>query len=198
MNIGLTGGIACGKSTVAGMLVRRGALLIDADRIAREVVEPGTPVLARVIARFGEDLLLPDGSLHRKMLGERVFGNPEALKDLDGLMHPPIRAAMRERMQSLEAQHPDKLVVIDVPLLYESGLQEQYEQVMVVYVPRAVQLQRLMLRDGASEEAAQRRLQAQWDIEEKRRLADILIDNSGTMEETGQQVDRFWNERGLS
>ncbi|AEI39868.1 dephospho-CoA kinase [Paenibacillus mucilaginosus] len=198
MNIGLTGGIACGKSTVADMLVRRGALLVDADRIAREVVMPGTPVLAQVIARFGEDLLLPDGSLHRKKLGERVFGNPEALKDLEGLLHPPIRAAMRERMRTLEAQHPDKLVVVDVPLLYESGLQEQYEQVMVVYVPRAVQLQRLMKRDGIDEEAAVRRLQAQWDIEEKRRLADVLIDNSGTLEETELQVQRFWDERGLS
>ncbi|WP_426452091.1 dephospho-CoA kinase [Paenibacillus sp. S-38] len=198
MNIGLTGGIACGKSTVADMLVRRGALLVDADRIAREVVEPGTPALARVIERFGEDLLLPDGSLHRKKLGERVFGNPEALKDLEGLLHPPIRAAMRERMQALEAEHPDKLVVVDVPLLYESGLQGQYEQVMVVYVPRTLQLQRLMKRDGISEEAAGRRLQAQWDIEEKRRLADILIDNSGTPEATDDQIERFWHERGLS
>lgn len=198
MNIGLTGGIACGKSTVAGMLVRRGALLIDADRIAREVVEPGTPVLAEVIRRFGDDLLLPDGSLHRKKLGERVFGNREALRDLENLLHPPIRALIRERMQAYAAEQPDKLVVVDVPLLYESGQQAMYEQVMVVYVPREVQLQRLIARDGIKAEQAEKRLLSQMPIEEKKGLADWVIDNSGTLKETEKQIEAFWNERGLS
>lgn len=198
MNIGLTGGIACGKSTVAAMLVRRGALLVDADRIAREVVEPGAPVLIQVIDRFGADLLLEDGSLDRKKLGERVFGNPGALKDLEALLHPPIRTTMRERMQAYETQHPDKLVVVDVPLLYESNLQAMYNQVMVVYVPRSVQMERLMKRDGLTEEQANKRLNSQMPIETKKELADIVIDNSGTMEETEQQIDKFWSERGLS
>lgn len=198
MNIGLTGGIACGKSTVASMLVRRGALLIDADRIAREVVEPGTPVLAQVTNRFGADLLLPDGSLNRKKLGERVFGNPGALKELEGLLHPPIRATMRERMQVYEAEHPDKLVVVDVPLLYESGLQGLYMQVMVVYVPRRIQLERLIKRDGLTKEQADKRLNSQMPIEAKKELADIVIDNSGTIEETEKQIERFWLGRGLS
>ncbi|MED4599169.1 dephospho-CoA kinase [Paenibacillus validus] len=198
MNIGLTGGIACGKSTVAAMLVRRGALLVDADRIAREVVEPGTPVLAKVIERFGADLLQEDGSLNRKKLGERIFGDPEARRDLEGLLHPSIRATMRERMRAYENEFPDRLVVVDIPLLYESGLQSMVERVMVVYVPREVQLMRLMARDGLSPEQAEQRLQSQMPIEEKRRLADIVIDNTGSLEETEKQIEAFWKERGLT
>ncbi|WP_159881569.1 dephospho-CoA kinase [Paenibacillus puerhi] len=198
MNIGLTGGIASGKSTVAAMLVRRGALLVDADRIAREVVEPNTPVLAQVIERFGADLLLQDGSLNRKKLGEKVFGDPEALRDLEGLLHPPIRATMRERMSRYQEDHPDKLVVVDIPLLYESGLQGMVEEVMVVYVPREVQLARLIARDGMSPEEAEKRLNAQMSIEDKKRMADIVITNTGSLEETEGQIDAFWKERGLS
>jgi len=197
MNIGLTGGIACGKSTVSSMLVRRGALLVDADQIAREVVEPGTPVLASVIERFGADLLLPDGSLHRKKLGERIFGDQEARKALEGLLHPPIRAMMRARMEAYAASDPDKLVVVDVPLLYESKLQGMFEQVMVVYIPRELQLQRLMGRDKLTKEQAEKRLASQMPIEEKRALADYIIDNSGSLEDTERQIDKFWTERGL-
>lgn len=197
MNIGLTGGIACGKSTVSSMLVRRGALLVDADQIAREVVEPGTPVLASVIERFGADLLLPDGSLHRKKLGERIFGDQEARKALEGLLHPPIRATMRARMEAYAASDPDKLVVVDVPLLYESKLQGMFEQVMVVYIPRELQLQRLMGRDKLTQEQAEKRLASQMPIEEKRALADYIIDNSGSLEDTERQIDKFWTERGL-
>jgi len=197
MNIGLTGGIACGKSTVSAMLVRRGAFLIDADRIAREVVEPGSPVLAQVAAHFGQDMLLPDGSLHRKKLGETVFGNEEARKALEDLLHPSIRALMKERMAAAEREFPDKLVVVDVPLLYESGLQSMFSSVMVVYVPRDVQLRRLMERDGLNAEQAESRLAAQWPIERKKELADSCIDNSGTLEQTEQLVERFWLQRGL-
>ncbi|MCY9591959.1 dephospho-CoA kinase [Paenibacillus chitinolyticus] len=197
MNIGLTGGIACGKSTVSAMLVRRGAILIDADRIAREVVEPGSPVLAQVAAHFGQDMLLPDGSLHRKKLGKTVFGNEEARKALEDLLHPSIRALMKERMAAAEREFPDKLVVVDVPLLYESGLQSMFSSVMVVYVPREVQLRRLMERDGLNAEQAESRLAAQWPIERKKELADSCIDNSGTLEQTEQFVERFWLQRGL-
>ncbi|MCZ8511918.1 dephospho-CoA kinase [Paenibacillus filicis] len=197
MNIGLTGGIACGKSTVSSMLVRRGALLVDADRIAREVVEPGTPVLAEVIARFGEDLLLPDGSLHRKKLGERIFGDPEARRALEQILHPPIRATMRSRMEAYEARYPDKLVIVDVPLLYESKLEAMFSEVLVVYVPRGVQLARLMERDGLTAEEAEKRLASQIPIEEKKLRADVLIDNSGSLDETERQIELFWTERGL-
>ncbi|WP_281885815.1 dephospho-CoA kinase [Paenibacillus sp. YYML68] len=198
MNIGLTGGIACGKSTVARLLVSRGALLVDADRIAREVVEPGTPVLAQVIEAFGGDLLQADGSLNRKKLGERIFGDAEARKKLEQLLHPPIRALMRERKETFETEFPDKLVVLDIPLLYESGQTSIVDEIMVVYVPRDVQLVRLMERDGLTLEAAEKRIAAQMPIEEKKRLADIVIDNSGTIDETERQIESFWTERGLS
>lgn len=198
MNIGLTGGIATGKSSVSRYLVSLGAILIDADQIAREVMLPGHPVLAAVIERFGQAVLNEDGTLHRKKLGEIVFGNSAELKALNDITHPAIRQEMRERMRMFEQEQPDKLVVSDIPLLYESGLSEQFEQVMVVYVPAEIQLKRLMERDGISESDALSRLNAQMDIEEKKRRADIVIDNSGTMEETKAQILKFWHDKGLS
>jgi dephospho-CoA kinase len=198
MNIGLTGGIACGKSTVSAMLVSRGAILIDADRIAREVVEPGSPALFKVAERFGQAVIQVDGSLDRKRLGELVFADAAARKELEGLLHPSIRALMRERMDTLEKLYPDKLVVVDVPLLYESGLQAMFSQIMVVYVPREVQLDRLMKRDGLTLEQAERRLDAQMSIELKKEQADFVIDNQGTLEETQQLVREFWAGKGLT
>jgi len=198
MNIGLTGGIACGKSTVSQMLVSRGALLVDADQIARDVVEPGSPVLERVAAHFGQAVLQADGALNRKQLGEIVFKNPQARKELEGLLHPPIRARMRELMETAEHEQPQRLVVVDVPLLYESGLQAMFQEVLVVYVPRQVQIERLMQRDGITESAALDRLNAQMSIEEKRKLADYVIDNSGTQEQTSLLIDQFWLRKGLS
>ncbi|SDN19173.1 dephospho-CoA kinase [Paenibacillus sp. yr247] len=198
MNIGLTGGIACGKSTVSAMLVNRGALLVDADTIARDVVEPGSPVLEQVAAHFGQAVLQADGSLHRKKLGEIIFGNTEARKQLESILHPPIRVRIREQMEAYEQQYPDKLVVADVPLLIESNLTFMFQEVMVVYVPRHVQLERLIHRDGLTESAANNRIDAQMSIEEKRKLADVVIDNSGTWEETNSEVERFWLEKGLS
>ncbi|KRF03751.1 dephospho-CoA kinase [Paenibacillus sp. Soil766] len=198
MNIGLTGGIACGKSTVSRMLVSRGALLIDADQIARDVVEPGSPVLEQVAAQFGQAVIGSDGSLQRKKLGEIIFGSPEARKQLEGLLHPPIRTRMRELMTLYERDYPTKLVVVDVPLLIESNLVSMFEEIMVVYIPRHLQLERLMQRDGLSMETAQLRLDAQMSIEEKRKLADIVIDNSGTWEETNMRVELFWVGKGLA
>jgi dephospho-CoA kinase len=178
MNIGLTGGIACGKSTVSAMLVDRGALLVDADQIARDVVEPGSPVLEQVAAHFGQAVL--------------------QRKQLEGILHPPIRKMIRDQMEAYERQFPDKLVVVDIPLLFESNLSYLFEQVMVVYVPRHIQLERLMARDGLTESAANSRIEAQMSIEEKRKLADIVIDNSGTWEDTYAEVERFWLGKGLS
>ncbi|MCM3702946.1 dephospho-CoA kinase [Paenibacillus macerans] len=197
MNIGLTGGIATGKSTVSRMLVRKGAVLIDADVIAREIMEPGHPVLAAVAERFGQAVLHPDGTLNRKKLGEIVFASPEERKALENLTHPAIRAEMRKRMAGLEAEDPRRLVVADIPLLYESGLERLYERIMVVYVPRDVQLSRLMQRDGLSREEAERRLNAQMDIELKKERADILIDNSRGLDETERQIDGFWRDQRL-
>ncbi|GAA0133714.1 dephospho-CoA kinase [Paenibacillus sp. YSY-4.3] len=197
MNIGLTGGIATGKSTVSQMLVTRGAALIDADVIAREVMEPGHPVLQAVQERFGPDVIHDDGTLNRKKLGEIVFADPEKLKALNGLTHPAIRAEMRQRMADHEAADPKRLVVVDIPLLYESGLETMFEQVMVVYVPREVQLNRLMQRDGLTLEQAEARIRAQMDIEEKKERADILIDNSLGMDKTELQIEDFWRNKVL-
>lgn len=198
MNIGLTGGIASGKSSVSEFLVSLGAILIDADQIAREVMLPGHPVLAAVAKQFGQGILLEDGTLNRKKLGELVFNHPEQLQALNQITHPAIRQEMRDRKLKYEEQYPDRLIVSDIPLLYESGLEDGYEQIMLVYVPRAVQLERLMKRDGMDKEQAIRRLEAQMDIEEKKQKADIIIDNSGNFEETKKQILAFWRHAGLS
>lgn len=191
----MTGGIATGKSTVSRMLVERGAALIDADIIAREIMEPGHPALRAVTEHFGRSILLPDGRLDRKRLGEIIFSNPEERRLLEGITHPAIRREMSKRMKELESADPSRLVVADIPLLYESGLENLYEEVMVVYVPRQVQLERLMHRDQLTEEEALQRLMAQMDIEQKKAKADILIDNSYGLKETERQVDEFWRSK---
>lgn len=197
MNIGLTGGIATGKSTVSQMLVERGAALIDADVVARMIMEPGHPVLEAVTERFGSSMLLPDGRLDRKRLGGIVFSDPMERKALEDITHPAIRLEMKAELDRLEKQDPHRLVVADIPLLFESRLEELYEKIMVVYVPRAIQLERLMNRDSLTREQAELRLMAQMDIEQKRKRADILIDNSQGREETERQVDEFWWSKGL-
>ncbi|WP_239618352.1 dephospho-CoA kinase [Cohnella mopanensis] len=197
MNIGLTGGIATGKSTVARSLTERGAILIDLDGIAREVVEPGQPSLLAIAQRFGQAVLQADGTLDRKKLGAIVFTDPVERKALEAITHPAIRAVMKERMAYHENHTPRKLVVVDVPLLYESELESYFEQIMVVYVPREQQLQRLMERDKLTSEEALKRLNAQMNIEDKKLRANILIDNSGSFAETEAQIDRFWREKRL-
>ncbi len=197
MNIGLTGGIATGKSTVAKLLTERGAILIDLDGIAREVVEPGQPSLSLIAERFGQAVLQENGSLDRKKLGAIVFGDAAERKALEAIIHPAIRAVMRERMAYNESNSPHTLVVVDVPLLYESGLDSYFEKIMVVYVPREIQLQRLVERDKLTVEAAQRRLDAQMNIEDKKLKADILIDNSGDLANTERQIERYWREKGF-
>jgi dephospho-CoA kinase len=198
MNIGLTGGIATGKSTVSALLAERGSLLVDADRIAREIVLPGSPVLQQIAEQFGQAVLLQDGSLNRKALGQIVFQDPVKRKQLESITHPAIRAIMLERMRRYERDNPDKLVVVDVPLLFESGLQSLFDEVAVVYAPRDIQRQRLMARDGLTEEEAEQRLAAQMDIERKRELADVVFDNSGSLALTVRQVEQFLQGKGLS
>lgn len=196
MNIGLTGGIACGKSTVASLLVKLGAILIDADQLAREVVMPGTLALQQITERFGSIVIQPDGALNRKALGAIIFNEPSARKDLEAITHPQIRLAMWDQMRKAEEADPARLVVVDVPLLYESKLQGYFQKVMLVYVSEAIQLQRLMERDGLTMDAAQLRLQAQIPIESKKLLADIIIDNTGTVAETEKQIQLFWQRKG--
>ncbi|MEK3883130.1 dephospho-CoA kinase [Paenibacillus sp. PL2-23] len=192
MIIGLTGGIASGKSTVGSMLSELGAKLVDADKVAREVVLPGEPALEAIASLFGQAVLQEDGTLNRAALGGIVFQDPEALAKLEGITHPAIREEMWERMHTYAEEEPGALIIGDVPLLYEKGQQEQYEGVLVVYVPAAQQVERLMKRNDMPQEEARRRVSLQLDIEEKRRRADWVIDNSGTLEETRQQVKAFW------
>ena len=193
MRVGLTGGIASGKSTVSNMLAARGAHIVDADRIAREVVEPGKPALAGIVDAFGASVLAEDGTLNRKMLGSIVFGDEAARKKLESITHPAIRKEMARWMEYWEETDPKSLVVADIPLLFESGLDKTYHftDIIVVYVPRSVQLERLMKRNGFSEEEANARLDAQMSIERKRELADVVIDNSGSLEETERQVEQY-------
>lgn len=200
MIVGLTGGIACGKSTVSRMLAECGAAVVDADRIAREVVRPGMPALDEIREAFGSEVLTPEGELDRKRLGSIVFADPEARRRLEGITHPRIRAEMQRQMAEWNGNDPDKLVVADIPLLFESGLDKHYdfEEIIVVYIPRELQIERLTERDGISRADAERRLAAQWPIEEKRSRADVVIDNSGTLAETERQVKAYYASRSRS
>ncbi len=193
MKIGLTGGIACGKSTVGAMLVHLGAALVDADQVAREVVLPGEPALGKIVAAFGSEVLHADGSLNRGALGNIVFQNPGKRRELESIVHPAIRERMKEQIQQHEEQSPGIPVIADVPLLYETGQDKQYEQVIVVYIPRELQLKRLMERNpDLTKDQALGRIEAQLDIEEKRRRASWVIDNSGDIEATRLQVEALW------
>ncbi|MCR2804296.1 dephospho-CoA kinase [Paenibacillus soyae] len=195
MIIGLTGGIASGKSTVGGMLAGLGAKLVDADAVAREVVLPGEPALEAIASLFGQAVLHPDGTLDRTALGSIVFQDREALAKLEAITHPAIRKRMWDRIHTYEEEEPNGLIIGDVPLLYETGQDKLYEGVLVVYVPAAVQVERLMQRNKMNEDEARRRVSLQMDIEEKRRRAEWVIDNSGTLEETRRQVHDFWQSR---
>ncbi|CEH31697.1 dephospho-CoA kinase [Aneurinibacillus migulanus] len=190
MIIGLTGGIACGKSTVSRMLAERDARIIDADIIAREVVRPGEEAWSLVVERFGRDILLANDELDRVKLGSLVFSDEQARLDLNAIVHPAVRGRMRQLTK--EAQEEGiGLIVLDIPLLYESKLEYMVEKVVVVYCTVNQQLERLMKRNGFDEEEAQRRIASQMFIEDKRLRADYVIDNSGTLTETEQQVDEL-------
>ena len=190
LRIGLTGGIGSGKSTVAARLAELGAVVIDSDQLAREVVEPGSPGLARVVERFGTDVLGPDGSLDRPKLGHLVFGDSAALADLNAIVHPLVRA----RSEALTAEAADggaAVVVHDVPLLVENKLAAGYDRVIVVEAPLELRLQRLAGR-GLDPDTARARIAAQASDEERRAAADIVLDNSGSVGELRAQVDAAW------
>jgi dephospho-CoA kinase len=191
LSIGLTGGIGSGKSTVSALLAARGAVVVDADRIAREVVEPGTPGLAAVVDAFGPEVLGPDGALDRPALAAVVFADPGARARLDAIVHPLVRA----RAAALAAEAPaDAVVVHDVPLLVETGRWEPYDLVLVVQADPETRVARLVRR-GLTEDDARARMAAQATDEQRRAVADVVLDNSGSPEELEAQVDRFWTER---
>jgi dephospho-CoA kinase len=188
--IGLTGGIGSGKSTVAGSLVRRGAIVIDADAIAREVVEPGTPALAKLVERFGADILRPDGSLDRPALAAKAFVSDETRKDLEAITHPAIGAEFIRRVSEAPA---DAIVVHDVPLLVEANRAKDYAGVIVVDAPLEVRLARLVAR-GVDREDAERRIALQASDEERRKVATWRVDNAGDFDALEKQLDALWSD----
>ena len=191
MLIGLTGGIGSGKSTVARLFAERGAHIIDADQIARDVVEPGSPVLAALVAQFGPSIVQPDGALDRKALGAIVFKDIARRKELEAIIHPAIRARLLAEMDESERSAPNELHVVDIPLLIESKYMEYFTHIVLTYVPEEVQIARLCAREKWSEDEARRRMATQMPLAEKRSFATTLIDNSGTLETTAEQVDAF-------
>jgi dephospho-CoA kinase len=191
--IGLTGGIATGKSTVAASLAARGAAIVDADVLAREVVVPGAPAFSDVVAAFGEEVLGESGAIDRGTLGALVFADPARRGELERITHPRINALMQERiLEALQSSAP--LVVADIPLLFERGRDDSFDGTLLVYAPPAVQLQRIRERDQLDDVEAQRRLVAQLPIDEKRARATWVIDNGGTREYTAEQVGAWWRD----
>ena len=191
LKVGLTGGIGAGKSEVSRLLVACGAVLIDADRIAREVVAPGTPGLAAVVETFGEGVLAENGSLDRPKLGSIVFADPERLATLNAIVHPLVGA----RSMELEAAAgPDAVVVHDVPLLTENNLAGLYDLVAVVDASPETQLDRLVRLRGMTESEARARMAAQATREQRRAIADLVIDNEGPLEQLEPQVRKVWAE----
>jgi dephospho-CoA kinase len=191
MRIGLTGGIASGKSTVSGMLRELGAVVIDADQLAREVVARGTSGLAAVVAEFGDQLLTPDGELDRPRMGELVFGDEDARKRLEAIIHPLVF----ERIVEIEAgTGPDDVVVHDIPLLAESGRADTFDAVIVVDAPTEVQVERMVRDRGWSEADARSRIAAQASREDRLSIASYVVENTGTLEDLRQRVTEVFEE----
>ena len=197
MVVGLTGGIGSGKSTVAAMLAERGAVVVDADRLAREAVAVGTAGHRAVVDRFGADVVADDGSLDRRALAGVVFDDPAALADLNAIVHPPVRAAIAERLAELNGT--DAVVVLEIPLLVESGRSYGESAVVVVDCPEDVALRRLVDGRGMDEAHARRRMAAQAPRTDRLAAADLVIDNSGPLEALEPQVVELWaGIKGLS
>jgi dephospho-CoA kinase len=196
MDIGLTGGIASGKSTVAEMIRRYEIPIIDADVMARKVVEPGEPALQDIFQLFGDDMKAEDGGLDRKKLGAVIFKDEEKRKVLNRVLHPAIRKGMLDQAAALKEQGRSH-IVFDIPLLFESQLTHMVDQTLLVYVDAKTQLSRLVERDESTEEEALDRIQSQMPIEEKKELADDVIDNTGTREETEEQLTNILKKWGI-
>lgn len=188
MTAGLTGGIATGKSTVARFFRELGAKVVCADEAARAVVRRGTPAWEEIVTAFGRGVLAADGALDREKMGGRVFSDPVVRQRLEAIVHPRVFQWMAHRISEIRKRNPEAVVIQDVPLLFETGMEMRLRPVILVYAPEAVQLQRLMARDDRSEADARARITAQMSIEEKRRRADRVIDNGGPPAETRRQV----------
>jgi dephospho-CoA kinase len=189
---GLTGGIASGKTTVSSILYENGAVILDADIIARQVVMPGQPAWRDIRDAFGEAVLHADGTINRILLGELVFNNPQLRRQLEKIIHPQVRARMDAQVNRLKQTAPHAVVIKDIPLLFESQMSGGLAEIIVVYAPMALQLQRLVQRDGLAIEAARARIKAQIPIEEKCRRATIIINNSGDPAATRAQAMKVY------
>jgi dephospho-CoA kinase len=192
--VGLTGGIATGKSTVSTILENAGAVIIDADRIAREVVKKGLPAHRAIAEAFGENVLLSDGEINRSVLGDIIFNDPQKKQLLNSIVHPQVRKEQNRQLKHIEKTNPNTIAILDIPLLIESQMYKDLFEVVVVYAPEHIQIKRLMQRDGISEADALARVRSQIPIEEKKDKATIVIDNSGTRENTRKQALKIFQQ----
>lgn len=189
--IGLTGGIASGKSTVSKKLIELGAVIVDADLISREVVNKGEHVWHKIIEYFGQSILLPSGQINRKALANIIFNNEEARLNLNRLTHPEILKRSKERIKYFQEKGKEP-IIFDVPLLIESGAYNMVDKIWVVYCTKATQIQRLMARNGLSQAEAIKRVESQMPLEEKLRFADEIINTEGSLSETEARVEELW------
>ena len=192
LKVGLTGGIASGKSTVSRIFASFGAKVLDADEVAREVLLPGQPAWTRLRQAFGQEFFRPDGTVRRKQLRRLVFADAEKRSQLNAIVHPEVMKEIDRRYEILSSSVQNGVLLVDVPLLLEVGVANRFDKVVVVYVSERVQINRLQQRDGISEKEAKQALNAQMALSKKVEQADYLIDNSGTLEETRSQVEKVW------
>jgi dephospho-CoA kinase len=192
--IALTGGIAAGKSTVAQRLSEHGAVVIDADSLAREAVSVGSPGLAAVINRFGSSVLDDDGALDRSALGRHIFSDAQARADLNAIVHPEVRRLYHEALREARSRKPAALIIYDVPLLSEARAHDEFSLVVVVDAPAEERVRRLVAHRGMTEGEARNRVEAQVSDKERRAMADIIVDSSGSRENTLQEADALWHQ----
>lgn len=185
--IGLTGGIASGKSTVSDMLITQGHAVICADKVAHQVMARGGPAYDSIVAKFGKEFVSMDGEIDRDKLGEHVFGNPDLLNSLNEIVHPHVEEAILEEIAYLKTKN-SRLVILDIPLLFEAEFEHLCEEIWLVYVPASTQIERLMKRNSLSREQAEKRLASQMSIEDKKEKSDFVIDNSGSLDNTRSQL----------
>jgi dephospho-CoA kinase len=190
--IGLTGGIASGKSVVAARLAEHGAVVVDADQVAREVVERGTPALARIAEEFGDGVIASDGSLDRAALGALIFSSPEKRAALNAITHPAVGIRSHELFAAAAAADPDAIVVYDVPLLIEAGRTEEFDLIVVVNASTETRLNRMVELRGMTRDEAMHRINSQATNTERLAVADVVIDSNGTVEQTLEQADALW------
>lgn len=193
--IGLTGGIASGKSTVTRTLLDLGAIIIDSDELAHNIMKPYKPAWKDIVKIFGTEILNPDETINRDRLGQIVFNDPDKLRELNQITHWRIAERYKEDLRLLRKEKPEAVVVMEIPLLYETHAERICDEVWVVWVDRETQMERLMKRDGISREDALKRIEAQMDLDEKARLADVVIDNRHSIEATNEAATKNYIER---